>query len=440
MVTGALYACFVDNCAYPMTPRSCPVRILFATWDGGGTVPAEMGVVRQLRAAGHQVTVIGDITMKPSVLDAGARFRPWERAPQRLSPDAAGDLLKDWEVAGNPVKLFHRLLDRLVTGPAALFAEDVRAAVASQRCDAILVDSAILGALVAAQSLGLPHAAVHVGIYARPTPGTPPFGMGLAPGHGPLGRLRDHVLPRVMNRVWNYGLPALNAARAAYALPALSSVWEQYDLADRVLILTSPAFDFPVRLPANTVYVGPVLDDPQWVGAPIDLPPGDQPLVTVGLSSARTKGADCLRDKVVEALLLTDLRAVVTTGPVLEPIESGADRIQVLATAPHAQLLPRSTAVVTHGGHGTVTKALAAGRPTMVIPLGRDQGDNAARVVAAGAGLRLSMKDSPTRIAENLRHLVTDPDMAAAADRLGREMRRDANCGSLVTEVNTLTH
>ncbi len=39
------------------------MRILFATWDGGGTVPAEMGVIRQLLAAGHEVTVIGDITL-----------------------------------------------------------------------------------------------------------------------------------------------------------------------------------------------------------------------------------------------------------------------------------------------------------------------------------------------------------------------------------------
>lgn len=47
------------------------MRILFATWDGGGTVPAEMGVIRQLLAAGHEVTVIGDITLETSVLHAG---------------------------------------------------------------------------------------------------------------------------------------------------------------------------------------------------------------------------------------------------------------------------------------------------------------------------------------------------------------------------------
>lgn len=416
------------------------MRILFATWDGGGTVPAEMGVIRQLLAAGHEVTVIGDITLETSVLHAGADFRPWVRAPQRLSADVEGDLLKDWEVVHNPVKLFHRVLDRLVTGPAALFAEDVRTAVHSKGCDVVLVDSAILGALVGAQSLGLPHAVVHVGIYARPTPGTPPFGLGLAPGRGPLGRLRDQVVPRVMGRVWNYGLPALNSARAAYGLPELTGVWEQWDLADRVLILSSPAFDFPVRLPRNTTYVGPVLDDPQWVGAPIDLPPGDAPLVTVGLSSALTKGADHLRDNLIEALLLTDLRAVVTTGPMLEPVESGTDRIQVLAAAPHAQLFPRSVAVVTHGGHGTVTKALAAGRPAMVMPLGRDQGDNAARVVSAGAGLRLSVKASPERIAENLQRLVTDPHIAAAAERLGSRMRAEALSGALLDEVNALAH
>ncbi|MGH3204263.1 MAG: hypothetical protein ACRDP5_19760 [Streptosporangiaceae bacterium] len=37
--------------------------------------------------------------------------------------------------------------------------------------------------------------------------------------------------------------------------------------------------------------------------------------------------------------------------------------------------------------YGTVIKALAAGVPLVVAPLGRDQPDNAARVIHAGAGL-----------------------------------------------------
>ena len=40
----------------------------------------------------------------------------------------------------------------------------------------------------------------------------------------------------------------------------------------------------------------------------------------------------------------------------------------------------------------------------------------------------------------NLHRLVTDPDIAAAAERLGRQMQADARSGTLVNEVNTLTH
>ena len=38
----------------------------------------------------------------------------------------------------------------------------------------------------------------------------------------------------------------------------------------------------------------------------------------------------------------------------------------------------------------------------------------------------------------NLHRLVTDPDIAA--ERLGRQMQADARSGTLVNEVNTLTH
>ena len=65
--------------------------------------------------------------------------------------------------------------------------------------------------------------------------------------------------------------------------------------------------------------------------------------------------------------------------------------------APHSEVLRHASAVVTHAGHGTVLKALAAGVPVVAIPLGRDQLDNAARVAHHGAGLRLKPKARPRR-------------------------------------------
>lgn len=103
------------------------------------------------------------------------------------------------------------------------------------------------------------------GIYEAPRPGVPPIGLGLLPLREPLGRLRDAALTRVLAYLYARGLPALNAARTQLGLAPLRHPWEQFGRADRVLVLTSQAFDFPAkRLPANVRYVGPQLDDPAW--------------------------------------------------------------------------------------------------------------------------------------------------------------------------------
>ena len=84
------------------------------------------------------------------------------------------------------------------------------------------------------------------------------------------------------------------------------------------------------------------------------------------------------------------VHALVTTGPAVDPaVIRAPQNVSVRRWARHADVLPYCAAVVTHGGHGTVLKALAAGVPLVIAPLGRDQPDNAARVIRAGAGLRV---------------------------------------------------
>jgi hypothetical protein len=69
----------------------------------------------------------------------------------------------------------------------------------------------------------------------------------------------------VANRLFDGGLPALNAARAAHGLAPLTSLWQQVLEVDRILVLTSAAFDLAAgAVPDNVRYVGPILDDPQW--------------------------------------------------------------------------------------------------------------------------------------------------------------------------------
>ena len=52
--------------------------------------------------------------------------------------------------------------------------------------------------------------------------------------------------------------------------------------------------------------------------------------------------------------------------------------------------MPRCDLVITHGGHGTLARALASGCPVLVCPAGGDMAENAARVDWAGVGVRLA--------------------------------------------------
>ncbi len=61
--------------------------------------------------------------------------------------------------------------------------------------------------------------------------------------------------------------------------------------------------------------------------------------------------------------------------------------VTLLHSAPHDLVMKEASLVVTHGGHGTVSRALIHGLPLLVMPMGRDQNDNAMRVEATAPGL-----------------------------------------------------
>ena len=55
----------------------------------------------------------------------------------------------------------------------------------------------------------------------------------------------------------------------------------------------------------------------------------------------------------------------------------------------YANTMPGCDLVVTHGGHGTLVRALSCGCPVVVCPAGGDMAENAARADWAGVGVRL---------------------------------------------------
>lgn len=414
-------------------------RYLFALTDGGGTVPPEVGAVRRLVERGHDVRVLAEDSMAPEVRATGATLVPWRTAPNRPDRDPANDPLKDWE-APSLLAQARDMGDHLIAGPAPDYARDVLAAVDDERPDLVVTSVFAFGAMIAAQSRDVPFDVLIPNVYALPTPGRTPFGAGLKPAHGPLGRLRDRAMTGLSTRVFDrYTRERLNALRADLGLGPLARSWEQMSAARRQLVMTSPAFDLPGPLPPNARYVGPVLDDPSWADdVPWAAPPGVDPLVLVALSSTFQDQAALLR-RIVDALATSPVRGIVTTGQGLAPgTVPGAANVAVVASAPHHAVLPDAALVVTHGGHGTLLKALAADCPVVVLPHGRDQGDNAVRVTLREAGVSLPRKASAERISAAVRHVLDDPSYARGAAALGAAIRRDAEHSTLVAELEDL--
>jgi len=405
---------------------------LFALTEAGGTVPPEVGVARRLVERGHTVTVLADDSMADEARATGAVFLPWSASP-------AGEF-RDWELR-TPTSLARGMSDRMITGPAPGQAADTTSAIDALQPDLVLTSFMGVGAMIAAEARGVPFDVLIPNIYPLPSPGAPPLGTGLPPGRGPLGRMRDRAVNAgTVRLIDTYALAPINELRSERGLDPIVHTWDQMHRARRMLVLTSAAFDFPAAVPENVRYVGPILDDPAWAAGEAWTPPaGEGPLVLVAMSSTFQNHVECLQ-RIADALGSLPVRGLVTTGPAVSPdaIRAPAN-VTVIATAPHREVLPEADLVVTHGGHGTVIKALAAGLPLVILHHGRDQPGNAVRVTARGAGIAVSRRASSRAIAKAVAEVLDHPAYREAAAELGRAIAHDAAGTALLDELEALT-
>ena len=403
-------------------------RFLLATVDGGGTVPPELGLAAALVRRGHAVHVLSDPTVQSSAVAAGCGFTAWPTAPSVADIDEQTTQMRLFE-HGAPWRRVAAVRDRVLVAPAAQFAADVVAAAAAQASDVVLAEG-VPGILVGALATGLPVALLMPNIYFRPTPGAPPMGTGWSPGTGVLTRARNTLVGIGFNRLMNTCLPAVNRAATVSGVPPVRAVFDLFDRCARVLVMTSRSFDFvPARLPANVRYTGPQLDDPDWARwqQPADVPgPGVDPMVLVAMSSIFQDQLGVLR-RAGQALGALPVRGLITTGRAIDPAEVHAPgNVLVVQTAPHAEVLNQAGVVITHAGHGTVLKSLAAGVPLVCVPQGRDQKDNAARVVRLGAGVRVGKRASAAVIAAAVSEVLNHDHYRRAAVRFAAQLSTES--------------
>jgi MGT family glycosyltransferase len=403
-------------------------HFLIASWGSPGHLGPTLTAAGQLRRRGHGVRFIARADARADVEAAGYQFATWQQEPEftPVAPD------------GTPLQ---QAYDQLLFGPAAARAADTKAEIDRAPTDAVLTDVGLVGSAVGAEAAGIPCALLSPTIGVRPLPGVPALQSGLLPPRDGDACAKVAAANAQFATTMNAWLPMLNAARQNFGLAPFGDVLELFDRPARHLLAVSAAFDYPAdALPPNLRYVGPLLESYDWT-KPWQ-PPWPQgskrPRALVSFSTTDQNQTEALQ-RTVNALVLAGIDGVATVGPALDPAKLQApDNVALLPSAPHDAVMREVSVVVTHGGHGTVSRALWRGLPLLVMPMGRDQDDIAARVVFHGAGLVLPSTAPATEIADALTRLVREPRFSAAARRLGDAITGEIAAARLVDEMEAI--
>ncbi|ROS48096.1 glycosyltransferase [Frigoribacterium sp. PhB24] len=248
----------------------------------------------------------------------------------------------------------------------------------------------------------------------------PPAGPGPAPA-GVVG-LRE-LCERVdasFTAEWNAALAEL----APHLPPSTSAFGEHGDLLlyNYPGELADPARD--ALLPRHVWLGSAVRAEPvdaevaAWLAAGAG--PTPAPFVYVSFGSFLSVRSDVL-GRVAEALRRVGVRAAIAlgSGARADLGEVPADWL-VREFLPQVTLLDAAAAAVTHGGNNSVTEAMTAGVPVVVLPFSTDQFAGAAALERTGVGVALAPNTATVdELAEALRHVLDLPTRdPGAAGRL----------------------
>ncbi len=368
-------------------------RILLAAFgDAGHAFPA-IALARALRERGHEVVVETWERWREPIEAEGLRFEPAEQY-KVFPPPPPGAEPGPGEAA---------------VALAPLFEE--------WRPDLVVSDILTLAPALAAELHGVRRATLIPHLYPVHQPAMPFFGVGVMPPRTRLGAAAWTAAAPLLETGLRRGRRELNATRRSIGLPELDRFHGGLS-EELVLVATFPELEYPRRWEQQVRVVGPLsFEIPH---SDVALPAGDGPLVLVASSTAHDPDCKLIR-RAFEALADEPVRVLATTNGQRPPapIDVPANGA-VVDWLSYTQAMGAADLVVCHGGHGTICRALEAGKPLLVSPAVGDMAENGARVQWAGAGLML-----PSRFRRALtlralvRELLADPRYRERAAAIG---------------------
>ncbi|MFL5893069.1 MAG: glycosyltransferase [Solirubrobacterales bacterium] len=358
-------------------------RILTYTSPARGHLFPIVPVLEELRSRGHEVTLRTLASQVDAMRAIGFDAAPIDPAIEAVEHDDYG--------ARTPLGALKRSV-RTFGERAKHDGSDLRRAIDDVHPDALLVDVSCWGGWAIAESWGGPWAAWCPYPLPIPSHDAPPFGLGLPPARGPLGRLRDRLLrPLTFAPLERMVGSAANEVRDHVGLRPITDAEDLFTRPPLLMYTTAEPFEYPRSdWPPNVRLVGPCDWDPP-AEPPAWLQEIEEPIVLVTTSSEFQDDGRLVR-VALDALAGEPVHVVATLPSADTSAIEPTPNSHVLPFVPHAAILDRAACAITHGGMGATQKALARGVPVCVVPFGRDQLEVARRVEVAGAGSRLPAK------------------------------------------------
>lgn len=276
----------------------------------------------------------------------------------------------------------------------------------------------MLGARLANEKLGFPLVTVALQPASFWSIAQPP----LNPGALYLPKF-PYVLRKLMLKFLERNVidrtlcPQLNQLRVELGLAPVNRIYSQWLFSPRKIIGLFPEwFAHPaVDWPAQTQLTGFIHHNenadqtlPEKVSHFLQ---ADSPPLVLTYGTATTQG-NYFFQVFIEAARKLKLRVLILTQypEQLPPLQPERE-IQVnYASLP--KIFPHAAALVHHGGIGTLSQALTAGLPQLIVPMAYDQFDNASRLNQIGAGLSLTTKNYSISAAVNkIEKLLQSPEI-----------------------------
>lgn len=416
-------------------------KIVLTTFGSLGDLHPYMALGVELQRRGHQVTLVTPALYEARVKAYGLAFAPM--GPEDMSPEDP----KLTALAFHPTRGMRYLHEKIVF-PHLRRGYDELSAICQGKDLLVSGSLSYVSPLVAAKH-GIPWISSllqPMALMSRQEPLVPPFLPWIRhyDWFGP--KARDVFIKAYLRGTRSWQTP-LSDLRRGLGLPPDPRPFPDWLISPALNLSMFSSVFAPVQLdwPGSNQVTGFIFSDKRQPGdqtdsALLDFMRAGPPPVVFTLGSAAVTIAGNFYDVAHAVAQKLGVRAVLLAGKGAAALKAKVQSPDVFVQdyAPYSEVLPLASVVVHQCGIGTCAQTLRAGKPTLAVPFGVDQFDNAARLERFGVGRFLPIgKFSELRATKALASLLADQGAAEKARSMGQALSAEDGLRSAADAIES---